>query len=347
MAHLAPSNESVHRRALRLSLGVALAFTLTQLAGWPLSHVAPFMTGVLLQDSGPLSLQRAWFIFRMALISLFCGVVIALFLQNYPLIMIAVISVLLFRFYIFIMRSPHAGHMLAVLAALAGVLLMPYLVLIAPEVGITGGFGVLLDFAAAFTVAWITWYLMPVSVAAPQSHGHAEPPSEGQAKLMALDLVLVMAPLLAAFLAFGFSMVLVLIYAVIFAASYESKAGFESGLKMLIANGVYGGLGMLLVYELSVMVPWWPFSFVVVALGVFIFGLRIFGDGPTSPYWASGLNGFLILLGSAMTADTGFTLGIMAGRVWQICLATAYVSFALAVLAMLRDRFAQPAPVKT
>jgi hypothetical protein len=85
---------------------------------------------------------------------------------------------------------------------------------------------------------------------------------------------------------------------------------------------------------------------VAVALGVFLFGLRIFEPGPTSPYWTSGLNGFLIMLGGALNADTGFTLGVMADRVWQICLATAYVSFVLAVLAMVRDKFAKAAPAQ-
>jgi hypothetical protein len=60
------------------------------------------------------------------------------------------------------------------------------------------------------------------------------------------------------------------------------------------------------------------------------------------PYWTSGLNGFLILLGSALLADNGFTLAAAANRVWQIVLATAYVSFAFAVLAMFRERFIAP-----
>ena len=344
MSDLPPSNEPLHRRTMRLSIGVAGVFALTQLMGWPMSHIAPFMTGVLLQDSGPIPLQRGWFIFKMALISILCGLVIALFLEHYPLIMIAVVCVLLFRFYVFIMCS--GAHLLAVLAAAVGVILMPYLVLIAPEVGAGGGLGFLLNFAVAIIGAWITWYLMPQSEAPPEDHGHGEPLSLEAAKSMALDLVLVMAPLLAAFLAFGFSSVLVLVYSVVFAAGYDSKAGFETGLKMLIANAVYGGLGMLVVYELCVMVPSLLFIIVIVAFAVFIFGREIFGGGATSIYWTTGLNGFLIMLGSAMLADSGFTLGVMADRVWQIVLATAYVSFVLALLAMFRGKYPRPALVE-
>jgi hypothetical protein len=89
------------------------------------------------------------------------------------------------------------------------------------------------------------------------------------------------------------------------------------------------------------MVPTLTFMFTIVTLGIFIFGLRIFGGGPTSGYWASGLNGFVIMLGGALFADHGNGLAIMADRVWQIALATSYVCFALAILNMLQDKFTQ------
>ena len=85
MSDLAPSNETTHRRALRLALGVAMVFAFTQLTGWPMSHIAPFMTAILLQDSGPLALRRGGFILVMALVSTLSGLVIALFLPQFPL----------------------------------------------------------------------------------------------------------------------------------------------------------------------------------------------------------------------------------------------------------------------
>ncbi len=66
---------------------------------------------------------------------------------------------------------------------------------------------------------------------------------------------------------------------------------------------------MLLVYELCVMVPSLPFMVVIAALAVFVFGLWIFEGGSTSPYWTSGLNGFLIMLGGALLADQGLYAG--------------------------------------
>jgi hypothetical protein len=343
MADLAPSNESLHRRALRLSIGVAMVFTLTQLMAWPLAHLAPFMTAVLLQDSAPMPLARGWFIFRMALLSVSCGLVLALFLVQFPLVMVLLICAFLYGLYVFIIRS--CDHMLAVIAGVVGVVAIPYLVLIKPEVGAIGSIGILADFAVTIIGAWITWYLLPLSETPPQGHV-GKPVSHQAASAMGFNMMLVLAPLLVAHLAFGWSTLLVLIYAVIFTTAYDSKAGFDTGLKMVIANGVYGGLGMLLVYEFCVMMPSLPFMVVIVALAIFIFGLKIFGGGLTSPYWASGLNGFLILLGSALLADNGFALGATANRVWQIVMATAYVSFTLAVLAMIRDKFARAAPAQ-
>jgi uncharacterized membrane protein YccC len=194
MSDLAPSNETVHRQALRLALGVAMVFAFTQLTGWPMSHIAPFMTAILLQDSGPLPLRRGGFILAMALVSTLSGLVIALFLAQFPLVLVLVACALLFRFYIFILRS--ADHMLAVIAAVIGVILMPYLVLIQPEVGAIGGLGIVLDFAVALAGAWVTWYLLPVSAAPPQGHA-AEALTYEAAAPMALNMMLVLAPLLA------------------------------------------------------------------------------------------------------------------------------------------------------
>jgi hypothetical protein len=343
VSDLAPSNESIHRRALRLAIGVAMVLTFTQLVGWPMSHIAPFMTALLLQDAQPMPLQRGWFIFKMALVSALSGLVLALFLANFPLVLVLVACALLFRLYVFILLS--GEHMLAVIAAVVGVILMPYLVLIQPEIGAIGGLGILLDFAVALSGAWITWFLLPVA-AEPPAACTSEGLSYDMAAAMSMNMMLVMAPLLAAYLAFGWGTVLVLVYSVIFVSTYDRRAGFETGLKMVIANAVYGGLGMLLVYEFCVMMPSLPFMAIAAALAVFVFGLHIFEDGPTSPYWTSGLNGFLIMLGGALLADQGFTLGRMADRIWQIVLATAYVSFVLAVLAMLRDRFTKAVPAE-
>jgi hypothetical protein len=343
MADLAPSNESTNRRALRLALGVALVFSFTQFARWPLAHIAPFMTAILLQDSGPLSLRQGGFILKMALISVIGGLFIALFLANFPLVMILVACALLFRLYVYILRS--GEHLLAIVAGMIGVILMPYLVLIYPQVGAIGGLALLLNFAVAITGAWIAWYMLPQSETPPNGHG-VELLCYKEATSMAFNMMLLMAPLLAGFLAFGWSSILVLIYSVLFAATYSGKAGFEVGLKMLISNAVYGGVGMLLVYELYVMVPTVPFMIAVAALAVFIFGLRIFEGGSTSPYWTSGLNGFLILLGGALLTDGGYSLGRMADRVWQITLAMAYISFAFAVVDMFRDRSARSIPIE-
>jgi hypothetical protein len=279
----------------------------------------------------------------MALISVIGGLFIALFLANFPLVMILVACALLFRLYVYILRS--GEHLLAIVAGMIGVILMPYLVLIYPQVGAIGGLALLLNFAVAITGAWIAWYMLPQSETPPNGHG-VELLCYKEATSMAFNMMLLMAPLLAGFLAFGWSSILVLVYSVLFAATYSGKAGFEMGLKMLISNAVYGGVGMLLVYELYVMVPTVPFMIAVAALAVFIFGLRIFEGGSTSLYWTSGLNGFLILLGGALLADGGYSLGRMADRVWQITLAMAYISFAFAVVDMFRDMFARPIPTE-
>ncbi len=116
MSVLALSNETVQRRALRLSLGVALVFVITQLLAWPMANIAPFMIGTLLQDSGPLPLRRGWFIFKIAALSTISGFFIAVFLDSFPLLMILVASVLLYGLYRFILQS--GDHILLIVCKL-------------------------------------------------------------------------------------------------------------------------------------------------------------------------------------------------------------------------------------
>jgi hypothetical protein len=338
MSALAPSNETIPRRALRLSLGMAFVFTITQLGGWPMAHVAPLFAAVLLQDSTPLPVPRAIFVAKMALLCGICGYFIAVFLDSYPLVMILVGGVLLYRLYIFILQA--GEHQLAVFAAVVGVILMPYLVLIKTEAGAIVLLGLLLNFTLAIIGSWLAWFLVPLSAAPPTAHA-AEPITDEVARTMALNLTLVVIPLLAAFLAFGWSTLLVLIYTTMFALSYSSKAGYETGRGMIIANTAYAGTGMLVAYELIVMVPTVTFMFTTVVLGTFIIALNIFKGGPTSGYWASGLNGFVVMLGGALFADHGNGLAIMGDRVWQIALATSYVCFAFAILNMVQDKITQ------
>ncbi len=333
MAGPAPSNESSGRRTLRLAFGVALTFVVVQLIGWPMAHIAPLLAGLLLQEASPQSVRQALRILGTALSAIVGGFLTALFLLPYPAAMALVFSVVLFRLYLYVLMS---GLQIMIFAGiLIGTVIMPVLVQVLPEVAFIAGFGLLMDFAVAVLAAWIAFLVVPASKAPPAPvHGTL---SYTEAASIAATLTVVVAPLLISFLLFGWTDILTLVYAVIFAFGMGSAASGEMGWKIMTANLIYAGVGMLLVFELLVMVPNLPFMIVLVFTVCVIYGSWIFGAGPKAAAWASGFNGFLLLLGGALLSDDVVSAVKLFDRVILIFLATAYVVFAYQVVDLIKS----------
>ncbi len=333
MAGPAPSNESSGRRTLRLAFGVALTFVVAQLIGWPMAHIAPLLAGLLLQEASPQSVRQALRILGTALSAIVGGFLTALFLLPYPAAMALVFSVVLFRLYLYVLMS---GLQIMIFAGiLIGTVIMPVLVQVLPEVAFIAGFGLLMDFVVAVLAAWIAFLVVPSSKAPPAPiHGTL---SYTEAASIAATLTVVVAPLLIGFLLFGWTDILTLVYAVIFAFGMGSAASGEMGWKIMTANLIYAGVGMLLVFELLVMVPNLPFMIVLVFTVCVIYGSWIFGAGPKAAAWASGFNGFLLLLGGALLSDDVVSAVKLFDRVILIFLATAYVVFAYQVVDLIKS----------
>jgi hypothetical protein len=152
-------------------------------------------------------------------------------------------------------------------------------------------------------------------------------------------LMIIILPLMAVFLFFGWSSVLILAYAVIFSAEYGSEGVRKEGLNYIVANGVYAGVAMMICYELFVMIPSVWFMVPVVFIVLLFFSKRVFKHGPTEAFWGSGIFGFLILLGAVLLKEGADTPHAVIDRVWQMCAATAYVAFAFSVVEMWRAHF--------
>jgi hypothetical protein len=332
MAGAAPSNERPDRRILRFAIGVTMAFAFAQLAAWPMAQLAPVFVAILLQDAGPLSLRKVLISLAIVYGSLVAGYSVAYALSGYPIILISVFALMVFCFYYVLLRS--GAHLLAIIGMLLGTLVMPILVQLLPEVAWVGGFGLLVNFAVAMFIAWISYAIIPArpfqddDSHATLAHHEAVP--------IAATIAIVCAPLLIAFLMFGWKDILIMVYAAIFATAMTSAAGIQQGWNSTIANLVFGGLAMLVVYEIVVMVPSAPFMVVLMFLVCVIFGRGIFGGGKWAAMWASGFIGFLILLGGAFLSDGVVTSEKVFSRVIQISLAAAYVAFAYGIVDLVR-----------
>ncbi len=333
MAGPAPSNESTGRRALRLALGVALTFVATQLIGWPMAQVAPMFAGFLLQEAAPQSVQQGLRILVTALLAIVGGYLSALLLLPYPVVLVLVFILVIFRLYLHVLT---AGLPILVFAGiLIGALVIPVLVQLLPEVAFIAGFGLLMNFAVAVLAAWVAFLVIPAPEA-PSAPAHGAMP-HAEAISIAATLTAVVTPLLIGYLVYGWTDILTLVYAVLFAVGMSSAASGQMGWKSVTANLVYGGVAMLLVFELLVMVPNLAFMIVLVFMMCVIFGSRIFGGGPQAAAWASGFNGFLILLGGALLSEDAVSGAKLLDRVIQIFVATAYLVFAYRVADLIKS----------
>jgi hypothetical protein len=343
VAGAAASTEAPSRRALRLALGLTLTFVLAQLIAWPMSFVAPAFATVLLVEAGPQSVRQGLGILATLLAALVGSFFLSYFLLPYPAIMALATALLLFRFYVFAVQI--GAPLLALIGMLLGCVLMPVLVLLLPEVAVIAGYGFLASFMVAILVAWTMFLLIPAPGLAP-SGGHATM-SFAEAASTAVQLTIVVLPLLLAFLIFGWTDILILIYGVLFSVQMSSVASGEAGMKSIFANLLFAGVGMLLVYELLVVVPNVTFMAILILTACLIYGGRIFAPSPTADIWLSGLFGFLLLSGSALLAQDVVAPVKLLDRVVQIALATAYIVFAYRVIDLVKHVYSRRSMAST
>ena len=334
MAGVPASNESVRRRALRLALGVVIVFLLAQLVAWPAAHVGAALAVILFMEASPLSFRRGlsvWWKFSVALI---LSVVITTILSPWPAILIIVSGLAFYRLFIYMMMS--GAFLFEIAAALLACTVIPVLVVMMPEKGMFMAYGLIVSCGVAIVVSWVTWMIMPLSTPVPEDHHHHAISYE-EASSMALTLALVMTILEAIFMISGSGKVLVLVYSGFFVLPFSARAGGETGLTYIIANVFYGGVAMLICYELFVMAPGIVFMVLVMFATAYLFASRIFKGGPTQAFWNSGLFGVLLLLGDLLMKDNAISTEAMAGRIWQLVLATLYVVFAFSVIEWVKS----------
>ena len=329
------SNETPSRRATRLALSVAICFLISQLGAWPLAHLAPVVVVALMIDNRPLTYGEGWRVFRMSVVNFFLGGTIAWLLTPWPAILALSCGLTLYQFSKYLLSAD--VHVITIISALVGFIVVPIVVVALPALGFIAAASFSLDWGLALIVGWVAWLIMPRTAALPDEHA-AEPMAPEEVRELAWTLTLVLMPLMVAFMAFSFSKILVAIYAVFIATTFSAAGGSQSTKSYLVANAVYGALGMLIVYELLVMVPEVTLLFPLIFIAVYLFGVPMFRGGPTAGYWESGVFGFLIMLGAILMKDDIVAASTLVDRLWQMILAGVYVIFAFSLLDWVRSR---------
>ena len=338
MAGPALSHEPGPRRASRFALGITLSFTLAQTLGWPFAFICPVLTLVLLIEAEPLPLRNVLAILRSTVVALVIGYVLALVLLPYPAVLVAAACLLMYRFFIYILTS--GAHLLSIVTMLIGFILIPVVVKLLPELAIIAGIGIFTSLLIALICGWTMFLIMPAPTPPPDHHHHA-PMDPSEAVPLARTMTLVAAPLLASFLMFGWTSILVLVYTTLLATALSDVDSAKMGWKFIVANLVIGGVGMYLFYEALVAGPNIVLMIALAITFMFLYGLKVFSDSPHAGWWFSGSIGFLFLVGSALPSDKAIASVKIIDRVAQIGLASLYVIFAYRVIDLFKGLFSK------
>jgi hypothetical protein len=332
---VAATEQSDVRRGMRLALGVTLAFALTQIFAWTLAFVTPVFAALLLQEPRPMPVRQALLTFGWALAGMGAGLAIGLILSPYPGLAVVVFSVVIYKYYVLAMTS--GAHILAIVGALIGVFLMPVMAQTFPELPLTIFASMAFNIAVAILCSWMMFSILPVPDAPVESPAAKTKKSFDQIASAAGMTTAVAAPLLIAFLFFGWSKVLVLIMAALFATGMSAEGGSKAGMTSVVANLFYGVPFAIIAYELIVMAPGLGFAVLLVFAICLLYAERITSGGPSAALWKSGLNGFLILLGSSIGFFAPDADDNALDRVFQIAIACAYVIAAYSFIDLVRS----------
>lgn len=338
MAGPAPSHESGFRRVTRFALGTTVSFLLAQTLGWPFAFLCPVLTLILLIESEPLAVRDILAIVRTAIMALVLGYVLALVLLPYPALLVATACLLMYRFFIYIMTS--GAHILAIVFTLIGMVLIPVVVKLLPELAVIAGVGVMTSLLVAIVVSWSLFLFLPAPPAPPDPHHHG-PMNLAEAEPLARTMTLVAGPLLIFFLLTGSTKILVLVYATLIATALSDTDSVKMSIKFVTANLLIGGIGVYLFYESLVAVPNIAFMIVLAITFLLFCGNKVFSDSPSAALWFSGTIGFLFLIGGALPSDKAVPAAKTLDRVIQIGVASLYVIFAYRVIDLFQGVFSR------
>ena len=323
---------------LRYALGVTVTMAIAQGVAFRLSYLAPMLVCSLLSGPTPLSFRNGFAFVAVIAVSVAFGWLTAAALLPYPLVCAIAIVLLLFGvFYLGTGTTP--AFMVTML--LIAITLMP--VVGQEDIGLISEIGVGLALAGATAVfsAWIAFLLLPPPPVAAQSDASTAPTRRTDAERLraALRATVMIAPLQLAFLTFGWSAVLVLMFAAILAQQPDAQAGARSARGLVLAN-LLGGAVAIAAYNFLVLAPWYPFLIALTFLLALVFAERVFGATPRAAFYASAFSAALILIGSSVTPYADDASAKFYERFFQILLAGVYVAAALTLLPVPRIRTA-------
>lgn len=322
-------NWQLSKPVLRYVVGTCLILTVTTLMNYELS----FLTSVLALSfmapgAKPLAFkQGAGFIIILTVLTGVAYVFSELFI-DYPMVFMPLLCLgVLWIYYSQILP------MIIKLFALMSVIIIPLLSLEANVVGALIATSLVFNTLMAICLTQLMFVIIPWSSADDlflKEKGTAEKNSPEKQFSYAINILLVLLPLLLLFFIFKLSGgLLILIFAAILSIS-PALSNPKTGAVMIVANMI-GGLFAILAYKLLVIVPLFPFMIALTFIVGLLFASNLFSKKKIASVFGTAFSTFLLILCSVTSSDDAAGTKVWE-RVLQISMSVIYVVVAFRIL---------------
>jgi len=318
-------------RTLRLGVGLALAFGVSQAIGWPASFITPVLVSVLLALPMPAPGLKMGIGFALVITaSLTIGSWLLPMLHNQP--GAGVVAVVLALFWCFYFGA-RGGSPVLTTFLLLGLTLVPVIGSESIDAAWTMIWGLAINAVAAFLFVWLAFALFPdppVPQRAVKAKPAPPPPNAASARHSAVRSTFVVLPVLIWLLASSetssYAVVLLKIATMGQQSSLEKTSAAADD---LLLSTLAGGIAAVIIWNVLKI---WPnlliFSLLFLLCGL-VMGRRIFagsGLAARGSMWSYGLLTTIIIVGPAAMDTAG---GAAAGakftdRIVMFLLATLY-----------------------
>lgn len=329
------------RRILRLALGTSLCLGITQaFLSSPLAFIAPLFTMMLLSLPLPAPGFKKGIVFILALLApMVAGLALLPLLHHARWAGIVLVALALFYSFLYTTRggNPILGMFMTV-----GLTVVVTIGSVSIDVLILLIQGLALCAAVGMVFVWIAHALLPDpprdGAPAPKPPPPETPPP-GLAARRAFRGWVVVFPLALLFMFMSASPSYTVVMIKVASMGQQANTQDSRALgRSLLESTLWGGLGAVVIWQVLAVWPSLIFYVLLFALACLLFGRRIFqgpGMHPKANEFSYALLTLLIILGPAVTSDSGDASAAFYTRLGLILLVGFYGTAAVAIF----DRF--------
>lgn len=316
-------------RTVRFTLGTTVAAAIAYAFEWPLFFLTPVLTIAFLSLPLPGVTAGHWLKLLVYIAgAMLIGAALTFFVQNYPLIYVLLLGVVLFHIYYLVNRG---GSFIFALMSLLAVLLIPML----SSANATAGLGFAWYFALSAGLSVLIFalaqVLLPDPVETPAYESAFQRGYSATAARAALKSTIAVLPLVVLFLSLElYGQILVMAFAAIFSLIPDLSTGWAAGRRSLRST-LLGCLAAIVFYWLLVAVPEFHFFLLLWSGAMLLFARLIFSEHPLAQYMGSAAIAMTILVSGSIGPGADFVDKLVT-RVVLIMLATLWVVAAIALL---------------